>query len=165
MSAISNQPPALHNLENLYSLTKGFPFSYHPCIVESLTVSGGLSYLNTLGDEGFADICYAIDSQMSLNYGVGDHIDKFSILVSGINFYDNEKSPETVSSILGREGETYEFDVYPKWITATTLELHPYPSDSSHFIRPNTLSSSLVDEALSNVTTEASVYIPPAEDI
>ena len=63
---------------------------------------------------------------------------------------------------MQREGEIYTFDVFPKQISPNNIELWPYPSDSSHFIRPKVLSTSLIGEALTNVQTEADEYIPPA---
>lgn len=167
MATSSKKPPSLVNLERIYALTKGFPFSYYDGQVTSVTEAGDYNYIYVTGsgvNAGVTDTTYMIDKEMTLNYSEDDYINRFDILVSGINFYDRNKDIDTISGIMQREGEIYEFDVFPKQIAPNNVELWPHPADVSHFIRPKILSSSLIEESLTNVQTESDTYIPPAPD-
>ncbi len=167
MVTSSKKPPSLVNLERIYSLTKGFPFTYHDGKVDTITESGDYNYIHILGSGsnlGITDTTYMIDKEMTLNYEVGSYVDRHNILVSGINFYDRNKDLNTISGIMQREGEIYEYDVFPKQIAPKNIELWPYPADVSHFVRPKVLSTSLISEALTNVQKESDIYIPPAPD-
>ena len=100
-----------------------------------------------------------LDLHFTLNYSVDSDVLKHDILVSGINFYDQYKSATTVEDIMQREGEIYQFDIFPRWVTANSIELVPYAGDGTHFIKPSVMSSTLIEEALTNIQDESSIVL------
>ena len=106
MYSTSKKHPTLKNLQNLYSLILGVPFSYESGVVTNLTSNSSNNYITISGLTG--DIVYEVTSDSHFSPSVGDTVDKFSSLVSGVSMYDYSSDPSMISGILTRNGDTFK---------------------------------------------------------
>ena len=106
MYSTSKKHPTLKNLQNLYSLILGVPFSYEAGTVSSLTSNSTSNYITISGLTG--DIVYEVTNESYFAPSVGDETDKFSSLISGVSMYDYDSNPSMISGILTRDGDTFK---------------------------------------------------------
>lgn len=90
----SKKVPSMYNLKILYSLVKGYPFAYEGGTVESITGS-----VVTIGSRS-----YNI-STGNINVSVGEEVEAFQILSSGVEIRDWVSHKSTIEGLAGSDVE------------------------------------------------------------
>lgn len=112
MLACMKKPPTLEVLEQIYSIINGFPFSYKTGTLTSVVTSGSFDLL-TIATSGISEeLVYEIPTGGDYLYESGDTVNKFDVLLSGIQFYDYIIDPVLISGIIRRDGTTQQQSVF-----------------------------------------------------
>ena len=95
---VKRKPPTISNLVRGCGISYGYPFAYRAGLAENVSVSGLdilVSGYNSTSDH------YDIPVGSEFKYSNGDFIDQFSLLTSGINFYDHVNNYDYIMSLDG----------------------------------------------------------------
>jgi len=106
LSNIGRQEPTMSGINHCLSLAYGLPFNYEAGVVTDIGDDGFNKYLK------IGDTSYQVPAIMNLLYSMGETVEQFAILVSGMHIDDYISNSGIINPILAEEGSITEFDVF-----------------------------------------------------